>query len=335
MYKLLFVDDEERVLAAIRESVSWEALNVRAVGWCDNAISALQILINEHVDILITDIKMPVMDGLELINRAKEMQPSIECIILSGYEEFEYARYAIENGVRGYLLKPCRKEELEKKVSQCVKELEKVSHAFDNWREEQQKRIEKAYERFINIDIENTDNDYERVRQALLYSDQRGVLHETLTMIVMHEDVDLRNERALLNDLSQFSDSQALLERVVAILRQIAGDGIADPVVAKMISYTKEHFGFTGLTIQYLSQQVIHLSPKYIGKRFLKEMNMKYGDFLLNLRMEKAIEILRNESLTAEKIAESVGLGNNVSYFYRLFRQYTGMTFKNYKDSIS
>ena len=74
--------------------------------------------------------------------------------------------------------------------------------------------------------------------------------------------------------------------------------------------------------------------PKYIGKRFLKEMNMKYSDYLLKVRIEKAIEFLQREDLAAAEIAERIGLGDSVLYFYRLFRQYTGKTFKAYKDSV-
>ena len=71
MYNLILVDDEVRALSAIRNSVSWEEMNVQVIGCFDNALSALELMINEHVDILVTDIKMPVMDGLELIGRAK------------------------------------------------------------------------------------------------------------------------------------------------------------------------------------------------------------------------------------------------------------------------
>ena len=70
MYSLLFVDDEERALEAIQASIPWKDLNTEVVGWCTDSMSALQVLMNEHVDILITDIKMPVMNGLELVRQA-------------------------------------------------------------------------------------------------------------------------------------------------------------------------------------------------------------------------------------------------------------------------
>lgn len=333
MYKLLFVDDEERVLEAIRESVSWEAMNTRVVGWCDNAISALQILINEHVDILITDIKMPVMDGLELVKRAKEMYPPIECVILSGYEEFELAKSAIENGVRGYLLKPCRKEELEEKVLQCIKFIEKNSCATTYWFGERQKKVEQAYEDLINLKIENSDKDYELVRKTAQNNRNYGVLREAAIMLITQSNVDLQNTRVLLKELSHFLDSETLIEHIVTILRLVSNDAaIVDPIVGRMVSYTNEHYNLPGLTVQYIAEREVHLTPKYIGKRFLKEMNMKYSDYLLKVRMEKAIEFMQNEELTAEVIADRIGLGNNVLYFYRLFRQYTGKTFKAYKD---
>lgn len=335
MYNLLFVDDEERVLEAIRESVSWESLDINVVGWCDNAISALQILINEHIDIMITDIKMPVMDGLELVKRAKKMYPAIECIILSGYEEFELARSAIENGVRGYLLKPCRKEELEEKVTQCIESIEKASCSTAYWLGERQKQVEQTYENLMSLRMEDNDNDYELVRKTALNIRNYSVLREAAIMLITKSDIDPQSARSFIKELSQRLDSEALIEYIVAILRLVSNDSaIVDPVVAKMINYTDKYFNVPGLTVQYIAENEIHLTPKYIGKRFLKEMNMKYSDYLLKIRMEKAIEFLKNDNLTAEEIAENVGLGNNVLYFYRLFHLYTGKTFKTYKESV-
>ena len=123
MYSLILVDDEMRVLEALRKIVPWEQLNIRVIGLYDNAISALQTIIDERPDILVTDLMMPVMNGLELIARAKEMYPPIECLVLSGHEEFELARSAMACGVRGYLVKPCRKEELIESLRSCVRNI--------------------------------------------------------------------------------------------------------------------------------------------------------------------------------------------------------------------
>lgn len=335
MYKLLFVDDEKRVLEAIRDSIEWEKLNTKVVGWCDNAISALQILINEPVDILITDIKMPVMDGIELVKRATEMYPFIESLILSGYEEFELARSAIEIGVHSYLVKPFKKEELEEKVQQCIEKIEKASCSTPYWMGERQRQIEQIYEALLDVQIENDERDCEKIRKIAKESRDYSLLREAAIMLVTQRDVELQKIKALMLELSHAQDSEALIAQIAELLRLLAQDSQSrDPIVDRMICYTNENYQMPGLTVQYIAEQEIHLTPKYIGKRFLKEMNMKYSEYLLKVRMEKAMELLHSRDVSAEEIAESIGFGNNTQYFYRLFRQYTRKTFKSYKDSM-
>ena len=84
LVKIMLVDDEQFVLERIQKTVSWEQMGMELTGCCTNAMEALDHMINEMPDILITDIKMPVVGGLELIAKTKQMNPSIECVVLSG-----------------------------------------------------------------------------------------------------------------------------------------------------------------------------------------------------------------------------------------------------------
>ena len=85
---------------------------MEVAGLAENGPEALELIERERPDILITDIRMPGCDGLELIRRAKELRPELEIVIISGYAHFEYAQTAIRYGVGNYLLKPIKKDEL-------------------------------------------------------------------------------------------------------------------------------------------------------------------------------------------------------------------------------
>ncbi len=111
-YKILFVDDEEIVRESIIKKVPWEELGFEIVGDAENGEQALLKLENLDVDILITDIKMPFMDGITLSQRVKAMRSSIEIVLFSGFNEFEYAKEAINIGVTEYILKPVDVDEL-------------------------------------------------------------------------------------------------------------------------------------------------------------------------------------------------------------------------------
>ncbi|MGR6542177.1 response regulator [Paenibacillus tundrae] len=106
MYRVLLVDDEEDVREGLVVEVDWEALDLRIVGLAENGREALEMAERVEPDIVITDISMPFMDGLELARRLRERNPLVKVVILTGYDEFDYARQAVSISVDEYLLKP-------------------------------------------------------------------------------------------------------------------------------------------------------------------------------------------------------------------------------------
>lgn len=112
MLKVLIADDERKVCQLIEKLVDWKALDMQVVDTAENGIEALEKIRVHHPDIVITDIRMPGYDGLDLIRLGKEADPKIEFIIISGYRHFEYAQTAIRYGVSAYILKPIKKEDL-------------------------------------------------------------------------------------------------------------------------------------------------------------------------------------------------------------------------------
>lgn len=106
MYKIVFVDDEFLIVEGLKNIIDWERYNIRIVGTASNAYDGIALVKETNPEILITDIKMKGMDGLEMLSNLKQIGYNGYIIILSGYQEFEYAQKAIENGVYRYLLKP-------------------------------------------------------------------------------------------------------------------------------------------------------------------------------------------------------------------------------------
>ncbi len=112
MYRILIADDESIILNGLRKFIDWEEHGIEVVECVKSGSEALQYIEKNDVDILLTDIRMPAMDGLELIRRVKNSGKNIRFIILSGYDDFEYMKQALKLGIENYLLKPVNRDEL-------------------------------------------------------------------------------------------------------------------------------------------------------------------------------------------------------------------------------
>ena len=132
LYKVVLVEDEIVTREGIRDNVNWNAHGFQFSGDAADGEMALSLLETTHPDVLITDIKMPFMDGLQLCKIVRERMPWIKIVILSGHDEFEYAHEAIKLGVKEYLLKPITVENLHKL-------LDKMGKLLETEREEQQR----------------------------------------------------------------------------------------------------------------------------------------------------------------------------------------------------
>ncbi|MEK4357584.1 response regulator transcription factor [Paenibacillus sp. FSL M7-1455] len=106
MLKVMIVDDEPKLRQGLQTLIPWESLDLTVTAAAANGKEALEMMEKEPPDIALVDIRMPLMDGLQLIRRLATSGHQVQCIILSGYADFEYAKQAIKYGVAGYLLKP-------------------------------------------------------------------------------------------------------------------------------------------------------------------------------------------------------------------------------------
>lgn len=112
MLRLMIVDDEDMIRNAIAKMINFEELGYELIATAKNGIEAYDIICDSYPDVVLTDIRMPGLNGLELIERALQLDKSIDFVILSGYGEFELAKQAIQFGVKNFILKPTDKTEL-------------------------------------------------------------------------------------------------------------------------------------------------------------------------------------------------------------------------------
>ena len=135
MYKLMIVDDEQIEREGMAQFIPWGKYEIELSGTAWNGLDAYEQIQVKQPDIVLTDMKMPVMNGIELIKRLSENFPDIRIIVLSGYGEYEYTSQAMEYGIRHYILKPCDEEKI-------VSVLEEVKHEIEEQKKKSQQEKE-------------------------------------------------------------------------------------------------------------------------------------------------------------------------------------------------
>ena len=124
MYKLLIVDDEKQVREGLKRLLPWQDYGITIIGEAINGREALGIIEDQRPDIVLLDIQMPVMNGLELAKRIHGQYPECKFIVLSGYNDFARVREAMKYGAVDYLLKPSGKEEIIRIIEEIIDSLE-------------------------------------------------------------------------------------------------------------------------------------------------------------------------------------------------------------------
>ena len=337
MIKVMLVDDETKVREAIRHLVPWEQLGIRLIGNCSNAVEALHEMTEEMPDILITDIKMPVMNGIELIGQAKAMYPLLQCVIISGYDEFPLAQAAMAEGVRHYLLKPCMQDEVVEVLQQCIEQIIRNKKEILRHCENRSAIVDKLVWDMQNLSPDEGDDFETQIRQLMdIYGEDRSLLREaTVTLVVKHWPQ--RDPQSTMNMVEKLYDIQNdPYEYAAQILQErqrlLSED---ESYILKIKRYVDKNFSQSNLSLRFVADEVVNMDPKYVGRKFCQEIGIKFNDYLLKVRVEHAITMLSSKAnYKMYEIAECVGLGNNVQYFYQLFKKYTGMTPKEYQESL-
>lgn len=333
MIKLLLVDDERIIREGIEAMLPLEKLNIRLTDSCPNAFEALESMENDMPDILLTDVKLPQMDGLALIERALRLNPALQCIVISGYDEFDFARKAMKMGVREYLLKPCTREEMEEAIARICADILSARQKMSKSQNDRDSRIAKLAEEIAALIPEDREHSAtaDQVRAVAEAHEGMPLLREAYTLLILQQEA--QPEKAL-NSLKKAYGQGGISPDEVAsglnLMRPQAGKH--REFVHAMRAYIHAHYGEENLSLQYLADHVVHMRADYIGREFARETGMKLSAYLLRVRMEKAKTMLAasQEDQRIYDVAEKVGLGHNPQYFSQLFRKYTGYTPKEY-----
>jgi two-component system response regulator YesN len=228
MYKVLLVDDERIILEGISKIIDWASLDTQLWGTARHGIEALERIAIEQPDIVITDIRMPGMDGLQLVERIHDLYPEIRMIMLSGFNEFEFARKAMLYGVKHYLLKPCSEQSINQALSEVVEEL-KQSQSEEQFIQRIQSELTRvlphAKEQFLKEMVTNKTygkREWDNFRS--LFGIQLETMHVRLALFQAEGQVEYEHLFAVMNIAEDIVERPHLLlgttigERVLLLI---------------------------------------------------------------------------------------------------------------------
>ena len=362
MFKVFFVDDEASMRKGIRESIDWERTDFVLAGEAPDGEMALSLMQEILPDILITDIRMPFMDGIELSRRAKKTMPWVRIIILSGHDEFEYAKQAIAIGVEDYLLKPVTSGKL-------METLGIVAGKID---EERRGNVEKLVASMQGISARgvipfaglNKLPMIEKLRYAsksetpgivddylasfdsasitsilFLYYILMDILQSSSKVIeelggdakeVLAEFIDIGS---LLNDDYGTESIKSLLasvlDKVIEFRDQAAGSKYRE-VIVKAQEYIRANFSDKDISLHSVAKEV-NISPNHFSTIFSQETGETFIGYITRIRLEQAMVLLKTTQLRTSDVGYEVGY-NDTNYFSYVFKKKMGMTPKEFRN---
>lgn len=345
MLKLVAVDDEFLVIEGIKLLVGEINVECEVAGYANDGLTAWEIIQNNEPDVLITDIKMPGMNGLELIKKCREKYPKMLAIVISGYQEFAYAQKAIGLGVISYVDKPITLEKLEEalriaedmyyknirkntyspylthKLDELVRvqcggkyeEMEAVYKSIKGQMHKERMKIE-DYKRYMyNLITFVVGVYYDNARTNT--SEKHFPSYRNLYILQSYDEVDQYADYIILNIINKL---------------KLENQGVVHGTIKDLVQYIQEHY-HEDISLNELAE-LVKMSPVYLSTLFKEELGISYVKYLTDIRLQKAKKLLADGYLVTE-VSEMVGY-HNYRYFCDLFKRSTGMTPNEYKGTI-
>ncbi|UVI29398.1 response regulator transcription factor [Paenibacillus spongiae] len=340
MYKVLIADDERMVRLNLRTMIERDSERFTVVQEAKDGEQALRMCIDIKPDLLITDIRMPELNGLDLIRSLSAHNLEFESLVVSGYDDFEYARNAFRFGVTDYLLKPIDKPyflDVLHKIDGRLSKRTGQMGAFKDWLWSWKTYAEQTAESLWRLDEKEIERELERIRSVVKPGrgqvDPETVKQIEYYLVVLSCALQEANKSGLqlpdLKPIERIFDASALYEtvrsRLTGLLRHIRETRnwwSYNRLMRNVKAYLEEHYAQPDLSLKEAASS-FELSPNYFGNMFKKETGMSFNQYVTRIRMDKAMVLLRNPSVKLYEVGETVGF-DDYTYFSKTFKKHTG-----------
>jgi len=263
--KVIIVDDEPAHVRGITKYVHWDKLGYDKVIGSFSANEALELIKHENFDLVITDISMPEINGLELIRRINTLGNKPDIIIVSGYNEFSYAQEAISLGVCAYILKPIKPEEIEESILVLI---------------EKKMRQTKKNENGKDVDLFN-ESDF--MDKEIISIENIRDVHPSVQKILLYIDGNYSKEITVHELAEQFRINESYLS---ALFKKEVGINLSNYIQKYRMYKAAELLQNSDFRVNEIAYMVGYQNPCYFTKQFKKTYNYTPSEMKKNMMMK-------------------------------------------------
>ncbi|MBC8080822.1 MAG: response regulator [Gorillibacterium sp.] len=342
---IVIVDDEIVIRRGLRRIIELSEIDITNVREASDGREAYELLLKEPCDLLITDIFMPIMDGLELITAIRQINKTLEIVILSGFGEFHYAQEAIRHGVMDYILKPMNPilvkgvlDAVQHKLVQRKRSISLQSQCYNRCTG----YVDKLVEALWQLDMQQIQLGLERIEievceLPLNEPEITQVYIELLSWIVTKIEakggtyLHLResiNIQLIENEMANKRRFSFAIQGIADVIRLHCNWGQREPI-RDAIDYIHTNYANSELTLAELLQ-LTGLSATYFYELFKAETGHNFKNFLIRLRIEKAKTLLNTSEYKTYEVGERVGY-TDYPHFAKIFKSLVGLSPTDYK----
>ncbi len=357
MLKAILIDDEKWTRTIIRNFGKWQALGIEVVGEAEDGEEGLELIDRLKPDIIISDMQMPHMDGVALLKTLQERSLHAKIIIVSGFDDFNYMKQAIQSKAFEYLLKPVDAAELNDVLGRCVREIyldrktdnSMIFRKLDAQKSEelfaslkilaeslQRNELDQVFEilRSITVKLRSSGID-EQVATRILYEHLSGIIHEQLLLPtgypepVVQAIIAFKDEVEKGISLDRFlEDFSAIIRQSLALLRESIQKN-SRSIVELAHEYVGQHFR-ENISLETIADHFF-ISKEYLSNAYKARFQESLGRTILKLKMDEARRMLAS-GYSHSEIASGLGYQDK-AYFYKVFKKYYGCTPSDLTDS--
>lgn len=289
-------------------------------------------------DLMLTDIRMPVMDGLELCKRVASHYPYIQRVVISGYSDFEYARTCMKHGVKEYLLKPVTKPDMHELLDKLLLQLTRSRPSIIRWEAWLNSLFQAVF--VMNVDeVRKLVDEWRQTAMAmdLLLTDLQEMLTDSIHMLVKRLSerecaiqAPQANWHTFRSPELAFNHFESLVLIMVQQLADYRQGSFKDPVVEAK-RHIEEHLS-EEITLEELAD-LVGLTPTYFSYFFKKETGSTFSQYRIAMRMELAQKLLAIPHMKIMDVAEQVGY-TDYPHFNKMFKKCTGLSPTEYRAKL-